>query len=230
MSLDLKTATLSSTFGAWEDWRKAAGLLWHAADDMPAPLGTPILAPDDGEVVYSGFGFGTQPGTLGYYTIFDAGRYGLLLAHQDRAYPALVGPVEEGGVIGYSGNTGWSTGPHVHTVCSVLRYGNGRFDFTRESGGVVSSRLMLTDGYLDGRGYKDMTVQARAKEGVWTEVTKRITTKGEWEALDYQGVQAVWVQSSDGNWSTLGPMSPPWLNTRFPKVLPAPTHVQVVRT
>ena len=69
--LDLSTAYISSYFGAWEPWRREAGLLWHSADDLPCPVGTPLVAPKDGEVVYSGPGF--QLGTLGYYTIFDGG-------------------------------------------------------------------------------------------------------------------------------------------------------------
>lgn len=226
--IDLRTAPRSDTFGVWPQWRKDAGLAWHAADDIGANLGTPIAAPDDGEVMYSGAGF--QLGTLGYYTIFDAGDYGLLMAHQDREYPELVRKVKRGDVIGYTGNTGWSTGPHVHVVMSRLRFRNGRHDFAREAGGLVNPRLYwASDGYRSGDVFTDlfgMDVPPGIPRFV---VSRRIITKHELILLGRAGVETVSMQLSNGDWLILGPTSPAFTYSLFPALVPSTMPLMVNR-
>jgi len=227
MALDLRTAPTSGVFGEWPEWRQDAGLLWHPATDYPSPLDNPILAPDDGDVLYSGPGWSL--GTLGYYTIFDAGDYGLLLAHQDRAYPELVRKgVKKGQTIGYSGNTGWSTGPHVHAVMSTLRYRNGAFDFARESGGVVDPRAYLNNGYRDESVLTSMFVQGVAPGNIWHVVTKRVVTKAELYLLGRLGVKSVYIHIG-GRWFGFSPDAPAFVNAVFPAVLPSNVAVMVNR-
>jgi hypothetical protein len=221
--LDLKTATPTSNFGALEQFRRDANLLWHNADDYGADIGTPILAPHDGEVVYSGFGFGTSPGTLGYYTIFDAGLYGLLLAHQDRQYQDLVGDVKQGEPIGFSGNTGWTTGPHVHAIMSTKRFKNGFFDFNREGGGTVSPKAYLNPPYSSA--YKDI-FGVEAKTGIWAHATRRVLSKAEIPLLD---VDAIWYQKPDGIYVSYNTSAPEFVNTSFPAFITAPAAVTVVK-
>lgn len=214
MSLDLRTAPITSGFGTWPLWRKNAGLQWHAANDFAADLGTPILAPDDGKVVYSGYGMSL--GTLGYYTIFDGGDYGLLMAHQDAAYPALVRDgVKRGEVIGYTGNTGWSTGPHLHLVMSVKRFRNGFFDFTREGGGLVDSHCYWNVGYQGDiwRQMFNLTVRPGTPWGV---VTQRFVTKSE---LSLMPVETATIQQG-GRWLIYSPAAPSWVSAEFPAVVP----------
>lgn len=84
----------------------------HDGIDLSAPIGTPIIAPADGFVEYSAmsntgygylvilshnYGFKTRFGHLLDKTIVNAGQF-----------------VKKGQIIGFSGNTGYSTGPHLH--------------------------------------------------------------------------------------------------------------------
>ena len=78
----------------------------HQGDDIMAAMGTPILAPFDGEASISH----SRLGGLGVYV---HGEYGYVYnAHLSRL--GTLGPVETGDVIGYVGSTGHSSGPHDH--------------------------------------------------------------------------------------------------------------------
>jgi len=89
----------------------------HHGIDIVATAGTPVVAPAAGLV-----STGTDKG-LGNYVMIDHGR-GLqtYYGHLVRAAVATGQRVERGVVIGYVGNTGLSTGPHLHYEVQV----NGR--------------------------------------------------------------------------------------------------------
>ncbi len=91
----------------------------HRGTDFAAPIGTPILAAGDGTVVRAGpFGaFGN------YIRIRHANGYETAYAHMSRFARGMRSGarVRQGQVIGYVGNTGRSTGPHLHY--EVLRRG-----------------------------------------------------------------------------------------------------------
>lgn len=82
----------------------------HAGMDFSAPIGTPIYATGNGTVVYSNFEKG-----YGKHVVIDHGfNYTTLYGHLND-YNVKVGQkVKRGDIIGYLGNTGLSTGPHVH--------------------------------------------------------------------------------------------------------------------
>jgi len=94
------------------------GLRQHAGVDLAAPLGSPVLATVDGIV--------GQAGAYGNYGLLvgvkaSAGletRYG----HLSRLNVASGQAVRRGQVLGWSGSTGLSTGPHLHYEVRV----NGR--------------------------------------------------------------------------------------------------------
>ena len=85
----------------------------HAGLDVAVPTGTPVVAPGPGIVV--GVGYGRQFGT--YVRILHE-HVGLetLLAHLSSVEPSLRrgARVKRGQVLGRSGNSGLSTGPHLH--------------------------------------------------------------------------------------------------------------------
>ncbi|MCR9254251.1 MAG: M23 family metallopeptidase [bacterium] len=83
----------------------------HAGVDFSCPKGTPIYATGDGEVFftkssYSGFG--------NYVKIDHGFGYITLYGHMDSYIVKKGQKVKRGEVIGYVGNSGKSTAPHLH--------------------------------------------------------------------------------------------------------------------
>lgn len=82
----------------------------HHGTDFGAKRGTPLLAVNSGKVTFSGWmgGYGKV------VKIKHAGGYESLYAHQSRTRVKKGQHVKKGQIIGYVGNTGRSTGPHLH--------------------------------------------------------------------------------------------------------------------
>jgi murein DD-endopeptidase MepM/ murein hydrolase activator NlpD len=83
---------------------------FHPGIDISVPRGTPVTAPADGVVVFCG-----TKGGYGNIIVLDHGygtvtRYG----HLDGFNVRPGQRVKRGDVIGFSGNTGRSTAPHLH--------------------------------------------------------------------------------------------------------------------
>lgn len=90
----------------------------HVALDLAAPVGTPVKATMSGRVVYAGW---NNQG-YGNLVIVENGKYRTYYAHLSKI-PVQVGQmVQAGATIALSGNTGNSTGPHLHYEVRV----NGR--------------------------------------------------------------------------------------------------------
>jgi murein DD-endopeptidase MepM/ murein hydrolase activator NlpD len=82
----------------------------HAGIDIPLAEGTPLRAAASGRVIIAGW-----VGGYGNYTcIQHAGALSTCYGHQSRLGTSVGASVGQGQVIGYSGNTGHSTGPHLH--------------------------------------------------------------------------------------------------------------------
>ncbi|MDR0757314.1 MAG: M23 family metallopeptidase [Tannerella sp.] len=83
---------------------------FHTGMDFSAPVGTDIYATGDGTVVFSGWRQG-----YGNCIIIDHGfDFKTLYGHQIRNLVHVGQHVKRGEIIGYVGNTGRSTGPHLH--------------------------------------------------------------------------------------------------------------------
>jgi len=82
----------------------------HHGTDFGARRGTPLLAVNDGKVIFAGWmgGYGKV------VKIRHAGGYVSLYAHQSRIRVKRGQRVKKGQIIGYVGSTGRSTGPHLH--------------------------------------------------------------------------------------------------------------------
>ncbi len=90
-------------------WNKA---MPHRGIDYAAPIGTSILAPGDGTVVTAG----QTKANGNYLVIRHANDIVTKYLHLSR-FARGIGvntSVRQGQTIGYVGNTGWSTGPHLH--------------------------------------------------------------------------------------------------------------------
>ncbi len=93
-------------------WRYTHGVYSerHSGIDMAAPLGTPIIAPQNGEVLFADY---LQ---LTGYTIVIAHGGGVksMYYHMNSLDVAAGDSVSAGQKIGELGTTGYSTGPHLH--------------------------------------------------------------------------------------------------------------------
>ncbi len=101
---------LASGFGlrlhpVYKTWRM------HTGVDFTAPIGTPIYATGDGKIV--------QPNSsmsgYGKFVVVNHGYgYQTLYAHMSKVIVKPGDKVTRGQIIGYVGNSGVSTGPHLH--------------------------------------------------------------------------------------------------------------------
>ncbi len=83
---------------------------YHVGIDIGVPLGTPTQATHSGVVIFAGWSsYG-----YGYLVIVQNGRFITYYAHLTNFNVQIGDEVGAGSVIGWSGSTGNSTGPHVH--------------------------------------------------------------------------------------------------------------------
>ncbi|MCL2374120.1 MAG: M23 family metallopeptidase [Treponema sp.] len=105
----VRGARLSSPFG-WRNDPFTGVRRHHAAVDLAAPLGTPIIAAKDGRVSALGY-----DRVFGHFVILThAGGFQTLYAHLHNVSVRRGDQVRQGARIGSVGNTGLSTGPHLH--------------------------------------------------------------------------------------------------------------------
>ena len=91
----------------------------HYGTDFTAPIGTKVYAPANGTVLKTSY----QRGGAGYYIIIKhTGGYSTVYMHLSKALVRTGQQVSQGQVIALSGNTGGSTGPHLHYEVRI----NGR--------------------------------------------------------------------------------------------------------
>jgi len=99
---------ITAPFGVGTDWYNTGAP--HRGMDIGAPLGTPVIAPQQAEVIAAGI--------LGSYgnrimLKFEDGTK-MLFAHLYSIVTEVGQKVEAGQTIGYVGMTGLATGPHLH--------------------------------------------------------------------------------------------------------------------
>lgn len=102
-------APITSNFG-WRIHPIYGTRRLHAGTDFGVDEGTPVHAADGGVVVEAGWVSG-----YGYTVIIDHGNgMSTLYAHNSDVAVSPGQTVSKGQVVSYSGNTGGSTGPHLH--------------------------------------------------------------------------------------------------------------------
>ena len=98
---------VSSPFG----YRTSVGSAHnHLGTDFAVPEGTPVHAPQSGVIKSAGHSSGHE----GNYVILDAGGVVHKFFHLSKVMVGSGDKVNSGDVVGLSGNTGYSTGPHLH--------------------------------------------------------------------------------------------------------------------
>ena len=111
---DSKYQKISSPFGAMRFVNnKVAG--YHSGIDFPVPIGTPLVATNNGRVVLA-----EKLTTTGNTIIIDHGmNIFSAYAHMSELSVKSGDIVKKGQTLGKSGNTGFTTGPHLHFTISV---------------------------------------------------------------------------------------------------------------
>ncbi|HMY26868.1 MAG TPA: peptidoglycan DD-metalloendopeptidase family protein [Solirubrobacterales bacterium] len=103
------SGTVTSGFGGRSS-PGGIGSTYHEGLDIAVPEGTPIRAAASGTVIMASYN-----GGYGNYTCIDHGSgLSTCYGHQSSFAVSAGQSVSQGDVIGYSGNTGSSTGPHLH--------------------------------------------------------------------------------------------------------------------
>ncbi len=86
----------------------------HKGIDLAASRGVPVLASTDGIVIYTGKDFNGFGKMIMIETIGEDAGYATLYAHLDKIVVYDGQKVNQGDTIGALGNTGRSSGPHLH--------------------------------------------------------------------------------------------------------------------
>lgn len=118
---------ISSPFG-WRVHPKTGKKSFHNGIDIACPAGTPIIAPFDGVVALTR----SSSGGIQLILTHEGGlRMGFahLSGYADGIKPGVR--AKAGQVIAYSGNTGRTTGPHLHFTTAVVN-GDGKEFFNPE--------------------------------------------------------------------------------------------------
>ena len=88
----------------------------HTGIDLAAPYGSPLMAADSGQVIWTGWDWSG----LGWAVKINHGNYiATIYGHMERFIVKVGQNVMQGQVIGYEGSTGASTGPHLHFMVLV---------------------------------------------------------------------------------------------------------------
>jgi len=136
----------------------------HTGIDIPAKVGTPVVAAGSGKVIWAGSGLyrgvrtSDDPYGLAIAILHDFSYQGenlyTIYAHLDRIDVTYGQLVQTGDPLGLSGETGIVTGPHLHFE---VRIGTNGFFFSRnpelwiappQGWGILAGRVMNTSGYL----------------------------------------------------------------------------------
>lgn len=116
---------ITQRFGDNPENYEKFGLPGHEGIDISAPFGTPYYAVAPGTVIWaSDQRRSGGPSAYGWHVIVQhAAGYSTLYAHAAAGSLAVVGTaVSAGDVVGISGNTGNSSGPHLHLTLKQEGY------------------------------------------------------------------------------------------------------------
>lgn len=102
---------------------------WHHGQDFSAPHGTEVFATGAGKIKFVGWDTG-----LGNYIAIDHGYgYESLYGHLSQFKISVNDSVKRGDLIGLTGSTGYSTGPHLHYQINLYgKFQNPLFFFNED--------------------------------------------------------------------------------------------------
>ncbi len=108
----IENPLVTQPYGKTKFAERAYKTKFHNGVDFNARIGTPILASSDGTIKAVGNNGRLQYGK--YVLIEHDNNLSTLYAHLSKYVVEAGAIVKRGDIIGYAGNTGYSTGPHIH--------------------------------------------------------------------------------------------------------------------
>ncbi len=112
MSYPVKSYKITQNYGSSASASKLYSTGFHNGMDFGVPIGTPVYAAQDGKVVAAGNNGRYQYGK--YVLIEHENNLVTIYGHLSSQSVSAGQRVVAGQLIGYSGNTGYSTGAHLH--------------------------------------------------------------------------------------------------------------------
>ena len=112
--LPAESYRVSAKFGHMKHPISKDESFYHTGIDMAAKLGTPILAPADGSVQIVEIDYQENRGYGKKIILQHSDGMATVFAHLNEISVEKGQPVKQGEQIGEVGNTGKSTGPHLH--------------------------------------------------------------------------------------------------------------------
>ena len=112
---------------------------FHNGVDFGAIIGTPCLAVADGIVAISKVNGGGSSKGYGYYIVIEHNGFTTLYAHLKKLGLPVGTRVKAGDVVALTGNSGESTGPHLHFEIRTGKV-NGTF-FTKDKEGKMPGAI-----------------------------------------------------------------------------------------
>lgn len=106
--------SVSQWFGEHPEWYKKFGLYAHNGIDYAMAVGNQVLAAQIGTVY-----IGNDPNGYGLWVRVVGTDFQTIYAHNSKLLVVAGDKVEPGQLIALSGNTGNSTGPHLHFSLKV---------------------------------------------------------------------------------------------------------------
>jgi murein DD-endopeptidase MepM/ murein hydrolase activator NlpD len=149
---------------------------FHNGIDLRAPMRTPIAAVARGRVVVSKANNGGPTVGLGWYIVVEHDTFCTVSAHMYGVGLNVGHHVREGDIIGYTGNSGVSTAPHLHWEMRAGKY-TPTF-WQKDKAGKYLNAIDPTQ-YILGDDPIENLVNAVRSKGIlsdvnyWTQVIKR---------------------------------------------------------
>lgn len=123
-----------------------------------------LIAPHDGKIIEARF----DKDGYGWYYKIENDIEGSILGHNDELFLTAGSTVKQGQVIGRTGNTGFSTAPHVH-------WGYYRFPRNKQNGyGGTINQIPLMEGNEDMTLYKGYDLDNKDSMKVAVDVLVRL--------------------------------------------------------
>jgi len=148
----LASVYVTQQFGKTVDAKRLYASGTHNGIDLRAGTGTPVLAAESGTITGTGdTDLVCRGASYGKWILIDHGNgLSTLYAHLSLVKAAKGQATAIGEIIGYSGQTGYSTGPHLHfTVYATQGLRIDEYAFRSCSGVKVTLPLADLEAYLD---------------------------------------------------------------------------------